>query len=141
MRANLEREAVARGISAERLIFAPIVPQSDHLARQQRADLFLDTIPCNAHATTSDALWAGLPVLTCTGETFAGRVASSLLRTIDLPEMITDSPQAYEALALRLAHHPSELSSIRRRLAANRFRRPVRGWRISFDFGAFSAAI
>jgi protein O-GlcNAc transferase len=125
MRANLQREAVARGINAERLIFAPILPQSDHLARQGRADLFLDTLPCNAHTTTSDALWAGLPVLTCMGDTFAGRVAGSLLRAIDLPEMVTNSLQAYEALALRLARSPSELSSLRCRLAANRLRSPL----------------
>ena len=83
---NLRKEAVARGISADRLVFAKRMPLADHLARHRLADLFLDTLPYNAHTTASDALWAGLPVLTCLGETFAGRVAASLLNAIHLPE-------------------------------------------------------
>lgn len=83
-KANLSREAAARGVMPERLIFAPRLPLPEHLARHRRADLFLDTLPYNAHTTASDALWAGLPLLTCAGNTFAGRVAGSLLRAIGL---------------------------------------------------------
>jgi predicted O-linked N-acetylglucosamine transferase (SPINDLY family) len=118
---NLRREALGRGVSPERLIFAPRMPAlSDHLARYRQADLFLDTLPFNAHTTASDALWAGLPVLTCRGHSFAGRVASSLLTTIDLPELITANLQAYEARAAALARDPAELSELRSRLAVNR---------------------
>ena len=103
---NLKREAEARGVSTQRLIFAPRRPVEEHLARHRLADLFLDTLPCNAHTTASDALWAGLPVLTCTGDTFAGRVAASLLSAVGLPELITDSLPSYEALAMKLARDP-----------------------------------
>src|SRR5262249_24971930 len=97
---NLRQEAENYGVAAERLIFAPRLPEiSDHLARQRQADLFLDTLPYNAHTTANDALWAGLPVLTCLGETFAGRVAASLLHAIGLPELIASSLEDYEALA------------------------------------------
>ena len=106
---NLRKEAVARGISAERLVFAPFMPPSDHLARHRLADLFLDTLPFNAHTTTSDALWTGLPVLTQIGETFAGRVAASLLNAIDLPELITSTRQEYFELAIALATNPENL--------------------------------
>jgi protein O-GlcNAc transferase len=92
----------------------------DHLARQRLADLFLDTLPYNAHATASDALWAGLPVVTCLGNTFAGRVAASLVSAVGLPELITQSPQDYEALALRLATHPAALAEIKSKLERNR---------------------
>ena len=118
--ANLRREAVARGIASERLVFAPRAPLPEHLARHRLADLFLDTLPCNAHTTASDALWAGLPVLTCLGTTFAGRVAASLLTAIGLPELITDSLEAYETLALRLATQPAQLQDIRRKLNTQR---------------------
>jgi predicted O-linked N-acetylglucosamine transferase (SPINDLY family) len=117
---NLRREASARGIAPERLIFAPRTDPATHLARQTRADLFLDTLPYNAHTTASDALWVGLPVLTCTGSTFAGRVAASLLHAVDLPEMVTGSLSEYEALALRLAREPGELAAIKAKLRANR---------------------
>jgi predicted O-linked N-acetylglucosamine transferase (SPINDLY family) len=118
---NLRREAQSQGVSAERLIFAPIVPSSeDHLARHRLADLFLDTIPYNAHATASDALWAGVPVLTCSGATFASRVAGSLLTAVGLPELITHSLEDYEALALKLARDPALLASLRQKLARNR---------------------
>ena len=93
---NLRKEAVARGINSERLIFANRIPLAEHLARHRLANLFLDTLPCNAHTTASDALWAGLPVLTCLGETFAGRVAASLLHAIHLPELITTTLEEYE---------------------------------------------
>jgi predicted O-linked N-acetylglucosamine transferase (SPINDLY family) len=123
---NLRREAENRGIAAERLIFAQRLPlMADHLARLQLADLFLDTLPYNAHTTSSDALWAGLPVLTCKGESFAGRVAASLLTAIKLPELITDSPAAYETLAITLAQQPQTLAAIRTKLATNRLTTPL----------------
>jgi predicted O-linked N-acetylglucosamine transferase (SPINDLY family) len=123
--ANLRREAKARGVEPERLVFAPILLPEQHLARYRIADLFLDTLLYNAHVTTSDALWAGLPVLTCAGETFASRVAGSLLTAIGLPELITHSPKEYEALALRLARTPSKLADLRGRLAKNRLTAPL----------------
>ena len=92
----------------------------EHLARHRLADLFLDTLPYNAHTTASDALWAGLPVLTCMGNTFAGRVAGSLLNAVGLPELITHSLAEYEALALRLVTTPSLLAGVRAKLAQNR---------------------
>ena len=122
---NLKREAEARGISAERLIFAEKVPQAEHLARQKLADLFLDTFNYNAHTTTSDALWAGLPVVTKLGEGFAARVAGSLLTAIDLPELITESEEAYEALALTLATDPKRLGQIKSKLDRNRLTQPL----------------
>ncbi|TAL04123.1 MAG: hypothetical protein EPO03_10490, partial [Porticoccaceae bacterium] len=117
---NLRTEAQLRGIAPERLVFAPRVPAGAHLARHRRADLFLDTLPYNAHTTASDALWTGLPVLTCAGETFAGRVAASLLDAVGLPELITHDLDRYAALALALARHPERLREIRTRLARNR---------------------
>jgi predicted O-linked N-acetylglucosamine transferase (SPINDLY family) len=117
---NLRREAAARGIAPERLVFASRVPQDEHLARHRLADLFLDTLPCNAHTTASDALWAGLPVLTCIGGAFAGRVAGSLLRAVGLPELVTESLPDYEALALRLARDGAQLAALRQKLAAAR---------------------
>jgi predicted O-linked N-acetylglucosamine transferase (SPINDLY family) len=122
---NLRREAAVRGVDPERLVFAPRLPNALHLARYPLADLFLDTLPVNAHATCSDALWAGLPVLTCVGETFVSRVAGSLLRAIGLPELITYSLEDYEAVALRLAQHPDELAALRARLAQNRLTAPL----------------
>jgi predicted O-linked N-acetylglucosamine transferase (SPINDLY family) len=122
---NLRKEAVARGVNAERLIFAKRLPLAEHLARHRLADLFLDTLPCNAHTTASDALWAGLPVLTCRGETFAGRVAASLLHAIALPELIATTLAAYEQMAIDLARHPEKLTAIKRRLAENRLTTPL----------------
>jgi predicted O-linked N-acetylglucosamine transferase (SPINDLY family) len=123
---NLRREAAMRGVDAERLIFAErLAALPEHLARQRLADLFLDTLPYNAHTTASDALWAGLPVLTLLGETFAGRVAASLLTAIDLPELITSTPAQYETLAIELATHPERLANLRRRLAQNRLTTPL----------------
>ncbi len=120
-RANLRREAERCGVSAERLIFAPKMPEiADHLARQRQADLFVDTLPYNAHTTACDALWAGVPIVTCLGTTFVGRVAASLLKAVGLDELITHSLEDYEALALKLAHDRSSLGSIRDRLARNR---------------------
>ena len=122
---NLRSEAVVRGINSERLIFAKRMPAPDHLARHRIANLFLDTLPYNAHTTASDALWAELPVLTCLGETFAGRVAASLLSAIGLPELITTTLEAYEQMAIDLATHPGKLAGIKRKLAENRLTTPL----------------
>ncbi len=123
--ANLRKEAAARGINPDRIVFAERMAASDHLARHRLADLFLDTLPYNAHTTASDALWAGLPVLSQIGETFAGRVAASLLTAIGLPELITSTPQDYEALAIELAGSPEKLAAIRHKLANNRLTTPM----------------
>ncbi|MBI3902734.1 MAG: tetratricopeptide repeat protein [Nitrosomonadales bacterium] len=117
---NLRKEADRRGVNAERLIFAQRMPLAEHLARHRLADLFLDTSPCNAHTTASDALWAGLPVLTRMGESFASRVAASLLNAIHLPELITSTQEEYEALAVELATHLGKLMAIREMLEHNR---------------------
>lgn len=116
---NLRREAVRRGVQAERLIFADRRPLPEHLARHRLADLFLDTLPYNAHTTASDALWSGLPVLTSVGRTFAGRVAASLLSALNLPELITLSLNQYQARAMQLASNPHILAAIRSKLQAN----------------------
>jgi protein O-GlcNAc transferase len=119
--ANLRRETEAHGVSSDRLVFATDVPSlPDYLARHRLADLFLDTLPYNAHSTANDALWAGLPVLTRMGQTFAGRVAASLLNAIGLPELIAHSEEAYENIALELAHDPIKLAAIRQKLEAAR---------------------
>ena len=123
--ANLRREAEKRGVDSSRLIFAPRLPLPDHLARHQLADLFLDTFPVNAHTTASDALWAGLPVLTLSGETFVSRVAGSLLQTLELPELVTFRPEDYKLRALQLSRDPEELAELRTRLRANRQTSPV----------------
>ena len=125
VRRNLSAAAVAAGVDPDRLVFAPMLPHGQHLARHRHADLFLDTLPCNAHTTASDALWAGLPVLTCAGETFAGRVAGSIVRAAGLAEMVTNSPHDYEALALDLARDPARLAAIRSRLCAGRENLPL----------------
>jgi predicted O-linked N-acetylglucosamine transferase (SPINDLY family) len=117
---NLRREANARGVSPDRLVFAPRVNLDEHLARHSLADLFLDTLPYNAHTTASDALWAGLPVLTCIGSTFPGRVGASLLHAVGMPELITDSLEQYEILALRLAQEPALLETVKAKLAQHR---------------------
>ena len=123
---NLRAEADRRGVSSDRLIFAKRVASADeHLARQRAADLFLDTRPYNAHTTASDALWAGLPVLTCPTATFAGRVAASLLTALDLRELIAPTPEAYETLAVALAGDAQRLTAIREKLARNRFSSPL----------------
>lgn len=118
--ANLRQAARARGIDVARLVFADRVPLPDHLARHRLADLFLDTLPYNAHTTASDALWAGLPLVTCQGHAFAGRVAASLLKAAGLPELVTDTLPDYERLALRLATDAAALKAIRDKLARNR---------------------
>jgi protein O-GlcNAc transferase len=116
---NLRKEAQMRGVDPARLVFAPHLSYADHLAALCLADLFLDTWPYNAHTTASDALWVGLPVLTYSGRSFAGRVAGSLLHAIGIPELITYAVDDYEALAIRLAHGPDILKELRQRLAAN----------------------
>jgi protein O-GlcNAc transferase len=108
----------------ERIVFTP-KPPPDHLARDRLADLFLDTLPYNAHTTASDALWAGLPLVTCAGTTFAGRVTGSLLRAIGLPELVTCSLEEYEALALRLSRDGDLLAALRARLARNKSTHPL----------------
>jgi predicted O-linked N-acetylglucosamine transferase (SPINDLY family) len=122
---NLRRSAQARGIAPERLVFAPRMKLERHLARQSLADLFLDTLPINAHTTGSDALWAGVPLLTCLGAGFAGRVAGSLLNAVGLPELITETPDAYEALALELARNGGRLAATRAKLARTRKTHPL----------------
>ena len=122
---NLRREAQRAGVDPQRLVFAPRVPVEDHLARHRRADLFLDTLPCNAHTTASDALWAGLPVLTCVGGSFAGRVGATLLNAVGLPELVTRTLDEYASRALELASDPDRLTGLRRRLAANRLTHPL----------------
>ena len=122
---NLRKEASARGIAPERLVFAPRMRLPEHLARHRAADLFLDTLPCNAHTTASDALWAGLPVLTCMGEAFAARVAGSLLHAMGLPELVTEELPQYEQLAFELACDPNKLAQLREKLQANRLTTPL----------------
>ncbi len=117
---NLRREAAKRGIDPCRLIDAPRIPFDDHIARIQCADLFLDTVPYNAHTTCSDALWMGLPVLTCSGETFASRVGGSLLTAMGVPELITYNLSDYKALALELATNKEKLHGLRSKVIANR---------------------
>lgn len=123
---NLKKEARSRGVDPDRLILANRMPSpADHLARLRVADLFLDTLPYNAHATANDALWAGLPVLTLQGQTFAGRVAASLLNASGLPELVATTAEAYVALAIGLATDPGRLQAIRRKLASDHLRTPL----------------
>ena len=122
---NLPREAAARGIAAERLVFAKYTPVTEYVARLATADLFLDTLPYNAGATANDALWVGLPVLTCAGDSYVGRMAGSMLHAIGLPELVTSSLSEYEALGLELSQQPARLAELRHRLAENRARMPL----------------
>ena len=126
MRENLRKEAESRlAGGAERLVFAPTLPNPEHLARLRLADLFLDTLPYNAHTLTSDALWVGCPVITCAAETFASRVAGSLLGAVGLQELVTSSLGEYESLAMQLAREPERLQRIREKLRANRLSAPL----------------
>jgi predicted O-linked N-acetylglucosamine transferase (SPINDLY family) len=123
---NLRREAQAQGVAQERILFAPFVgAAAEHLARLRLADLFLDTLPYNAHATACDALWAGVPLLTLQGASFAGRVGASLLSAVGLPELIAQSPSEYEAVALKLARDASALASVKQKLTRNRETQPL----------------
>ena len=118
---NLAREAQARGVTAERIVFAPPISAPDeHLARLSLADLFLDTLPYNAHTSACDALWAGVPLLTLMGNSFAGRAAASALKAVGLPGLIAHTPDAYEAMASSLARNPAALAELRAKLAHNR---------------------
>jgi len=130
--ANLRREAMARGIAAERIVFAQHVPLPEHLARHEHADLFLDTMPHSAGTTANDALLMGVPVLTCAGETMASRAAASQLHAIGLPELVADNPDEYEARALALAQDAGALKGMSERLAANR------GTTALFDMARFT---
>jgi predicted O-linked N-acetylglucosamine transferase (SPINDLY family) len=133
---HLRREAAARGIASERLVFAARVEKDeDHLARLACADLFLDTLPHNAHSTAVDALWAGVPVLTAAGSSFAGRVAASLLHALGLPELATPSLADYEALAIRLGREPQNLAALKATLAEHRLSAPL------FDTARFTRAL
>jgi len=132
---NLKGEAEQRGISSNRLIFAQKKLPPDHLARIGNADLFLDTLPYNAHTTASEALWAGVPLVTCLGATFPSRVAASLLQAVGLGELITNSLEDYENLARDLARNVSKLRALRERLAHNRTTAPL------FDTGRFTRNI
>ncbi len=122
---NLSKEAVKRGIDPARVVFGQRLPPAQYLARYRAADLFLDTLPYNAGTTASDALWVGLPVLTCLGDTFAGRVAGSLLTAIGLPELITRTQSQYEDMAVALALDRGRLAGIKQRLAQNRHTQPL----------------
>lgn len=132
---NLIRVAATHYVSAERLIFAPRVAIADHLARHTHADLFLDTLPYNAHTTCSDALWMGVPVLTCTGDTFAARVAGSIINAAGLPELITDSLHDYENKALQLAQNPDTLAIIKQKLIAEKMTSDL------FDTASFAKSL
>lgn len=132
---NLRGEALRRGISPDRLVFAPNVEQSAHLGRLQLADLVLDTAPYGAHTTASDALWAGVPIVTAAGDTFPSRVAGSLLQAIGLPELIAGNEQDYLAIALALANEPGLLDACRAKLQRNRLTTPL------FDVSAYTLAI
>ena len=122
---NLKKAAQIAGINSDRIVFAKRASQEDHLSRHRAADLFLDTTPCNAHTTASDALWAGLPILTIVGGAFAGRVCASLLRAAGLPELITETRDQYEKLAIELAKNPKKLLALKERLAQNRLTKPL----------------
>jgi predicted O-linked N-acetylglucosamine transferase (SPINDLY family) len=135
LESNLREEAIRHGVDGTRLVFAKRVPIEEHLARYRVADLFLDTLPYNAHTTASDALWAGLPVLTQVGASFASRVAASLLRAIELPELITTSQEEYEALAVELALDSDRLAQLRNKLVKNRLTTPL------FDSRSFTRYI
>jgi predicted O-linked N-acetylglucosamine transferase (SPINDLY family) len=132
---NLQKEAALRGLDPARLVFAKRMVLPEHLARHKVADLFLDTLPYNAHTTASDSLWAGLPVLTCMGEGFASRVAGSLLNAIGLPELVTEIQTDYEALAIELATNPAKLKAIKSKLDKNRLTTPL------FDTAVFAKHI
>jgi predicted O-linked N-acetylglucosamine transferase (SPINDLY family) len=122
---NLRKEAALRGVDPARLVFAPRMNLEEHLARHRVADLFIDTLPCNAHTTASDALWAGLPVLTQMGQSFAARVAASLLNAMGFPELITKTQDEYEARAIELTNDPLRLTEIKKKLEQNRKTSPL----------------
>ena len=122
---NLHKEAETRGIDSSRLVFAPRMKLEEHLARHRLADLFIDTLPCNAHTTASDALWAGLPILTQIGQSFPARVAASLLNAMDLSELVTKTSEEYESKAVDLANDTAKLAQIKKKLEQNRRTSPL----------------
>ena len=124
-RDNLLAQARRAGVDCARIVFAPFLPEGEHLERLSHADLFLDTFPYNAHTSASDAVWAGVPVLTRSGSSFASRVAGSILRTLGIDELITDQPSDYETLACELAANPERLQALHRRLKAAIQDRPL----------------
>ena len=132
---NLRREAQSRGVDPARLIFAPRIAYAEYLARYRLADLFLDTLPFNAGTTASDALWAGLPLITCPGRAFAARMAGSLLTAIEMPELIAQTMGEYEALAVKLAGDPQLMAATKAKLERNRLIAPL------FDTGLFTRNI
>lgn len=132
---NLRNEIRGRGIDARRLIFAPHLPQAEHLSRLQLADLALDTAPFNSHTTASDALWSGVPIVTCAGDTFPSRVAGSLLHAIGLPELIAPDFDRYFEIALAVAGDPLRCADLRAKLAANRLTTAL------FDVYAYTRAL
>ncbi len=132
---NARAEAARAGIDPARILFAPVLPHAQHMARLAAADLFLDSLPCGAHTTASDALWAGLPLLTCRGSAFSGRVGASLLAALELPELIAEDLVAYEARALELARDPVQLQALRQKLQEKRATAPL------FDTAATTRAI
>ncbi len=137
---NLKSEAKKRGIPSERIIFAPLVSDMNfHLARQKQIDLFLDTYPYSAHTTAADALWAGAPLLTRLGESMSSRVAASLLTAVGLSELITTTPEEYEAMAINLAMHPEKIAALKTKLATNRAMSPLFNTRLYTQY--FEAAL
>jgi predicted O-linked N-acetylglucosamine transferase (SPINDLY family) len=122
---NLKLEADKRGVNPERLIFGGMLNRSAYLARYRSSDLFLDTLPYNAGATASDALWSGLPVLTCMGESFPSRIAASLLNAVGLPELVTQTQADYESIAIDLATNPAKIKAIKYKLERNRLTTPL----------------
>ncbi len=132
---NLRAEAVARGVDAGRLVFGRRLPAEEYLARYRAADLALDTFPYNAGTTASDALWAGVPLVTLAGESVAGRVAASVLNAVGLPELVTTDREDYEALAVRLGTNPAQLAAIRHKLDRNRLTTPL------FDSARFARSL
>lgn len=130
---NLRKEAEGRGVDPDRLVFAETLPKDEHLARYRLADLVLDTRICGGHTTTSDALWAGVPVVSVQGRHFASRVSASLLSAVGLPELVANDMDSYKKLALHLAQHPDELAALKEKLAQNRMREPL------FDTARFVA--
>jgi predicted O-linked N-acetylglucosamine transferase (SPINDLY family) len=132
---NLRKAAHNSGIDPGRLVFARSMPLDEHLARHRAADLFIDTLPYNAHTTASDALWAGIPVLTCTGDSFASRVAASLLNAIGLNELVADSQQRYEELAIEIGRCPGRIKKLKTKLENHRLAYPL------FDTGLFTRHI
>jgi predicted O-linked N-acetylglucosamine transferase (SPINDLY family) len=123
VRDNLRIAALRHGVASERLVFAPRLPPADYLARLQLADLCLDTLPFSGGAAAADALWAGVPMLTQAGRSYAARLGGSLLHAIGLPELVMRSARTYEDKAVRLAGKPQELARLRRRLAKTATRR------------------